>query len=282
VKLDRRTATLYGTIGGAVVVALAIGFLKFLPAVKKLEAARTDAEEAIVEAERAKDASAGPNYKDGVERFASERRRRVEEFETGRRRAALKLSAWFPGMQIPEGAKFPARDEFQRTYAFHRDRTANALHDLLAKAGVPEVGRIHLMKPAFLGGLPPKEEEMTRWQRLANVEKLLLEAAAKIGSYATDALEAERTPNPATETDEDFERFRVRGTFATPTRKATELLRALISAGDDFGAVSRIEGVYLRPGPHDASTAPTEDPPIYVDVALTVGFVTPPTKGEGK
>lgn len=280
-KIWQKPAFFYGVLGAALVGALVVVFLKLLPAAAATEKARIDAAAAVVEAAHAAPGAAGVNYRLGVERFAAERKARTEEFEAARVRAAAKLSAWFPDV-VPEGARLPARDAFQRAYAFHRDRLDNAVRDLLRKSGGPEIGETPVMKPAFLGGQPPKDEEMARWQRLANVERLFLEAAAKQGAFPIRAIEVEPESRAIGDADVSVARYRVRGVFAAPTRRIAALLEALVRAGDDAGGLARLDGFAVEPGAPELPVAPDEDPPLLVSASLGFSFPLPAGEGAAK
>jgi hypothetical protein len=281
VNLLRHPAAFFVCFGVFLAVAAGVYFVKVRPANAALGAAAADASEAAADAARLAPLAAGPNWKVGVDWFAAERRAKVEEFENGRVRAAGKLSTWFPGI-VPEGAAKPARDEFQRAYAFHRDRLGNSVRDLIRKAGGPDVGETPIMKPAFLGGTPPKEEEMGRWQRLANVERIFLEAAAKTGAFAVRALEVESDTAALAAADPSYLRYRVRGAFAAPTRRLPALLDALIRAGDEAGGVGRLDGVTVEPGTFDLPRAAEDDPPLVAAVSLGFGFPIPAPVGASR
>jgi len=274
----KHPAAFFVVFGVLAAAAAAVYFLKVRPAASALSSAAADAAEAVAEAESLRTTAAGPNWKAGVERFASERSSRGEEFEAGRIRAAGRLSAWFPGI-VPDGATKPPRDEFQRGYAFHRDRLGNSVRDLIRKAGGPDVGETPIMKPAFLGGPPPKEEDMPRWQQLANVERLFLEAAAKTGAFAVRALEVETDRAGIADADAKYARYRVRGVFANPTHRIPALLDSLIRAGDEAGGIARLDGFTIEPGTPDLARAADDDPPMSIAVSLGFGFPLPSAVG---
>jgi hypothetical protein len=152
----------------------------------------------------------------------------------------------------------------------------------LRKSGGPEIGETPVMKPAFLGGQPPKDEEMARWQRLANVERLFLEAAAKQGAFPIRAIEVEPESRAIGDADVSVARYRVRGVFAAPTRRIAALLEALVRAGDDAGGLARLDGFAVEPGAPELPVAPDEDPPLLVSASLGFSFPLPAGEGAAK
>lgn len=271
-------AVFWTAVGAVLAGAAAFAFLKRAPAATALAAAVADAEEAVAAADAARPGAGGVEYRTGVERFVAGRRDLAEKFAGDRVRAAAKLSAWFAEVAIPDGADKPTRDEFQRGYAFHRDRLDNAVRDLLRKSGGPDVRETPTMKPSFLAGAPPREDEMLRWQRLANIERMLLEAAAKNGAFAAKALEIESEAAPLNDPEPNRARYRIRATFAAPTNRLPSLLEGLSSAGDDVGALVRLDGLSVRPGNPEWPVAPAEDPPVSVALDLGLSFPLPAGK----
>ncbi|HYC78118.1 MAG TPA: hypothetical protein VEI02_10875 [Planctomycetota bacterium] len=270
----RNPATFWAATAALVVAAGVTWFMKVVPEERALESAAREAEALRAEAARLMPTASGHAYAQSVEQFAVARRRLAQDFEAQRLRAAGKLSQWFSELTIPEGADKPARDEFQRGYAFHRDRLDNEIRDLVRRAGGPEIREAAIMKPAFLNGPPPKEDEMLRWQRLANVERFLLEAAAQQAGYPMQALEVSEEAAPLNDPDPGYLRYRVRGRFATPTARVADLLTALVHGGDEYGVLTRLDGAAVEPAAPDAPKAADADPPVAVAVSLALGFPT--------
>jgi hypothetical protein len=272
-------AAFWSAVGVTLAVALALVFLKLEPASTALAAAANEAEENVAAARRAGETVAGTAYLTGVEAFVADRSAKAEKFRADRAAAAAKLSDWFDGMSMPDDADRPSRQLFQRSYAFHRDRLFNSVQDLIRRSGGPDVHETPLIKPPFLGGPPPEDEELPKWQRIANLERSLLEWAARTGAFATKPLEIEALPPPLSDPDPSVARFGVRGTFAAPTRKLGQLVFALLQRPAEAGAVARLEGYSIEPGAIDWPAAENDDPPMAITVNLTMTHPLPKPAG---
>ncbi|MAG55750.1 MAG: hypothetical protein CMJ83_05625, partial [Planctomycetes bacterium] len=199
--------------------------------------------------------------------FADERARRVgtmyvTDLSTARREAdqALRsvtedlenqsalLDAWFSGLAIGENGT-PARDKFRDRYTFYQDELRRELAGIARTRGRASDIEIPLHQPEFLVQKrePNDESEMRSAQRVANIERLLLRAAARGSAFPRNPIEIRRGFTAPSEGSK-FSEARVVIHLELPAQRLHDALKSLCEL-DGEGPIVRLEALDTRPRP---------------------------------
>jgi hypothetical protein len=269
--VKRGSLIIWALTGAVLIAAVAVALLLLMPALARLDAATTRAEQSAAVLAQLEKTAVGQAYERDVAMFAARRLEKVEEVETARADLANRLYAPFGEMKIAEGATAPSFDEFQRAYNFHGDQLRNRIRDLVGRSGGPEAREIPLMIPPFGAG-PMDEATMARWQRAANVEARVLETAAKSGAPPAAVLSIEADPPPPDDPDAGYERLRIGAELLCPEGKTSPLVHSLLACFDEHGGITKVLGLIETPVPEARLRERTGPPCKRVSLALSLGF----------
>lgn len=251
---------------GLVVILLAV-VLWFVPASTRLNDELAHARGEIPRHRTQLESLVGPSYEDDLRKAIEDGRKQIESLEDELTRQARELERWFPHAE--KASDVPARDRFASAYTFHQDELRRLLTEV-ANIKRRKLDEVPLVQPRFLAeGRQPKDvEEMRAAQRVANLEALLLQAAARADGFPIRPIEFQegwRTVG----VDSPFQESSVVVHLSLPAPSLHGLLRALCELKGE-GPIVRLEQLSTRPAPLPARLEPEEAPLIEADVRLVV------------
>jgi hypothetical protein len=185
------------------------------------------------------------------------------------KKQAVALEQWFPDVKMVDDA--PARDEFANAFRFAQDELRR---EIVGKAAQRSrvLEDLPLHTPVFVQkNQTPTVEEMTKVQREANLEALLLRCAGAAGAYPYRAIDFQEGWS-AGSGGGSFRESSVTLYLSLPATALHDALRALCELKGK-GPIVRIEALTTRPRALPDRLDPDEMPLIDADVQLVVSTV---------
>lgn len=272
--MKRASLVIWVTAGILVVAALTLAILLLAPVSTKLDEYRDRARDATHTLSKLETSAVGESYERNLGAFAQQRAEKAAEVQLARGRLASKLDLPFRDMKIEAGANGPTFEDFQRAYNFNGDQLKIRIRDLVARAGGPEAKDIQLIAPPFSQGTMDAAA-IARWQRVANLEARLLDAAAKMGAAPAARVRIDDEPAPPDDTDASYLRQRVGLDYFCREGRTSAVVHALLAAFDDSGGLTRLVGLSEAPVPEDRLKEAHASAPKKLSITLIVGFPVP-------
>jgi len=256
---------------GLAVLLLLLGAAMFWlnPATERLEGELTEVQDQLSRLSGESDRRAGAKFSADLHKSRLAGVRAVEGIEEQLQQQHRLLARWFPQLRLT-AEEAPTRDGFKAQYTFYQDELRRELGGIAHARRGYEILDLPLLVPDFVkqNREPRDEAEMRRYQRIANLEHVLLVAAGKANGFPYAPLEVRQGWRAASE-DSLFQQSRVLLRLDVPSAGLPGMLRSLCELDGD-GPIVEIEGLTTRPKQLPERLDAGRVPVVQADVRLVL------------